>query len=62
MILKAHQDNWLTDIRTRYKIKVLKGRVIIGCLDETSELKYCQIKSELEIKPNRIRIVVNHIF
>ncbi|XBH57224.1 hypothetical protein VPH35_078869 [Triticum aestivum] len=43
MILKAHQDNRLTDIRTRCKIHVPKGRVLIGCLDETGELKYGQV-------------------
>ncbi|KAM3314643.1 hypothetical protein ACQJBY_033446 [Aegilops geniculata] len=43
MILKAHQDNRLTDIRTRCKIHVPKGRVLIGCLDETDELNYGQV-------------------
>ncbi|VAH19763.1 unnamed protein product [Triticum turgidum subsp. durum] len=43
MILKVHQDNRLTDIRTRCKIHVRKGHVLIGCLDETSELKYGQV-------------------
>ncbi|VAH90353.1 unnamed protein product [Triticum turgidum subsp. durum] len=43
MILKAHQDNRLTDIRTRCKIHVPKGRVLIGCLDETGELEYGQV-------------------
>ncbi|CAM0904284.1 unnamed protein product [Alopecurus aequalis] len=57
MILKAHQDNRLTDIRTRCKIHVPKGRVLIGCLDETGELKYGQVfiritKSSEEQKDN----------
>uniref|UniRef100_M8BFU0 RNA-dependent RNA polymerase n=1 Tax=Aegilops tauschii TaxID=37682 RepID=M8BFU0_AEGTA len=43
MILKAHQDNRLTDIRTRCKIHVPKGRVLLGCLDETGELEYGQV-------------------
>ncbi|KAF7002189.1 LOW QUALITY PROTEIN: hypothetical protein CFC21_017703 [Triticum aestivum] len=43
MILKAHQDNRLTDIRTRCKIHAPKGRVLIGCLDETGELEYGQV-------------------
>ena len=62
MILKAHRDNWLTGIRTRYKVRVMKGRVLISCLDETNELKYVKIESELERKANRIRIMVKHIF
>ncbi|XP_047070801.1 probable RNA-dependent RNA polymerase 2 [Lolium rigidum] len=57
MILKAHQDNRLTDIRTRCKIHVPKGRVLLGCLDETGELKYGQVfiritKSSKEQKEN----------
>ncbi|XP_062225862.1 probable RNA-dependent RNA polymerase 2 [Phragmites australis] len=43
MILKAHQANRLTDIRTRCKIHVQKGRVLIGCLDETGKLDYGQV-------------------
>ncbi|KAK8448965.1 hypothetical protein SEVIR_7G137100v4 [Setaria viridis] len=43
MILKAHRANRLTDIRTRCKIHVQKGRVLIGCLDETSKLDYGQV-------------------
>ncbi|KAI5019223.1 hypothetical protein ZWY2020_044111 [Hordeum vulgare] len=42
MILKAHQDNRLSGIRTRCKIHVLKGLVLIGCLNKTGELKYGQ--------------------
>uniref|UniRef100_A0ACD5UBK5 Uncharacterized protein n=1 Tax=Avena sativa TaxID=4498 RepID=A0ACD5UBK5_AVESA len=57
MILKAHQDNRLTDIRTRCKIHVPKGRVLIGCLDETGKLEYGQVyirltKSSKEQKEN----------
>lgn len=43
MILKAHRANRLTDIRTRCKIHVQKGRVLIGCLDETCNLNYGQV-------------------
>lgn len=43
MILKAHRANRLTDIRTRCKIHVQKGRVLIGCLDETGNLDYGQV-------------------
>jgi len=43
MILKAHRANRLTDIRTRCKIHVQKGRVLIGCLDETCKLDYGQV-------------------
>ncbi|VAH48593.1 unnamed protein product [Triticum turgidum subsp. durum] len=58
MILKAHQDNRLTDIRTRCKIHVPKARVLLGCLDETGELEYGQVyiritKNSKEQKDNR---------
>jgi len=43
MILKAHRANRLTDIRTRCKIHVQKGHVLIGCLDETGKLDYGQV-------------------
>jgi len=43
MILKAHRANRLTDIRTRCKIHVQKGCVLIGCLDETGKLDYGQV-------------------
>ncbi|KAG8082288.1 hypothetical protein GUJ93_ZPchr0014g47075 [Zizania palustris] len=43
MILKAHQENRLNEIRTRCKIYVPKGRVLIGCLDETGLLEYGQV-------------------
>ncbi|CAN6268158.1 unnamed protein product [Urochloa humidicola] len=43
MILKAHRANRLTDIRTRCKIHVQKGRVLLGCLDETGKLDYGQV-------------------
>ncbi|KAL6845771.1 hypothetical protein ACP4OV_024346 [Aristida adscensionis] len=43
MILRAHRQNRLTDIRTRCKIHVQKGRVLIGCLDETGGLEYGQV-------------------
>uniref|UniRef100_A0A8R7RD97 RNA-dependent RNA polymerase n=1 Tax=Triticum urartu TaxID=4572 RepID=A0A8R7RD97_TRIUA len=43
MIFKAHQDNRLTNIRSRCKIHVPKGRVLIGCLDETDGLEYGQV-------------------
>ncbi|KAK3142358.1 hypothetical protein QOZ80_4BG0345500 [Eleusine coracana subsp. coracana] len=57
MILKAHRANRLTDIRTRCKIHVPKGRVLIGCLDETGKLDYGQVyirvtKTQKEQKDN----------
>lgn len=43
MMLKAHQEYQLLDIRSKCRIFVPKGRVLIGCLDETSVLDYGQV-------------------
>ncbi|VAH48598.1 unnamed protein product [Triticum turgidum subsp. durum] len=49
MILKAHQDNRLTDIRTRCKIHVPKGRVLLGCLDETVSKNPCLHPGDIRV-------------
>ncbi|GMQ10242.1 hypothetical protein CsSME_00053321 [Camellia sinensis var. sinensis] len=43
MILRAHHDNQLSDLRTRCRIFVPQGRILIGCLDETGILNYGQV-------------------
>ncbi|XP_042467926.1 probable RNA-dependent RNA polymerase 2 [Zingiber officinale] len=43
MMLKAHREYQLLDIRSKCRIFVPKGRVLIGCLDETSVLDYGQV-------------------
>ncbi|URE25807.1 RNA-dependent RNA polymerase [Musa troglodytarum] len=42
MMLKAYRDCQLSDIRSKCRIFVPKGRVLIGCLDETCTLDYGQ--------------------
>ncbi|KAH7528494.1 hypothetical protein FEM48_Zijuj05G0078100 [Ziziphus jujuba var. spinosa] len=56
MMLQAHYENLLCDLKTRCRIYVPKGRVLIGCLDETGILNYGQVfvritmtKAELEM-------------
>ncbi|KAF3437064.1 hypothetical protein FNV43_RR19817 [Rhamnella rubrinervis] len=56
MMVQAHYENLLTDLKTRCRIYVPKGRVLIGCLDETGILNYGQVflritmrKAELEM-------------
>ncbi|GAB4845634.1 RNA-dependent RNA polymerase 2 [Ancistrocladus abbreviatus] len=55
MMLQAYQENQLSDIKNRCRVYVPKGRVLLGCLDETGILEYGQVfvrltltKSELE--------------
>ncbi|GAB2289531.1 RNA-dependent RNA polymerase 2 [Dionaea muscipula] len=55
MMLQAYRDNQLSDIKNRCRVHVPKGRVVLGCLDETGVLDYGQVfvrltmrKSELE--------------
>ncbi|XP_058112219.1 RNA-dependent RNA polymerase 2 [Magnolia sinica] len=42
MMLKAHREFQLSDIRSKCRIFVPKGRVLLGCLDETGTLNYGQ--------------------
>ncbi|RZC79750.1 hypothetical protein C5167_042325 [Papaver somniferum] len=42
MMLREYRDQQLSDIRSRSRIFVPKGRLLIGCLDETATLDYGQ--------------------
>lgn len=55
MMLQAHYWNLFSDLRSRCRIYVPKGRILLGCLDETGILNYGQVyacitltKSELQ--------------
>ncbi|KAG0466712.1 hypothetical protein HPP92_018292 [Vanilla planifolia] len=43
MLLKAYRAYQLSDIRSRCRIFVPKGRILMGCLDETNTLDYGQV-------------------
>ncbi|KAH6797448.1 RNA-dependent RNA polymerase 2 [Perilla frutescens var. hirtella] len=54
-MLQSHLENQLSDLRSRCRIFVPKGRVLVGCLDESGTLEYGQVyaritmtKTELE--------------
>lgn len=49
MILQALYDNQLSDLKTRCRIFVPKGRILIGCLDETGILDYGQVYIHLTV-------------
>ncbi|KAK6123360.1 hypothetical protein DH2020_042898 [Rehmannia glutinosa] len=42
-VLQSHLENQLADLRSRGRIFVPKGRVLVGCLDETGILEYGQV-------------------
>ncbi|GAV63008.1 RdRP domain-containing protein [Cephalotus follicularis] len=55
MLLQVHHESLLSDLKSRCRIYVPKGRVLIGCLDETGILNYGRVfirvtmrKAELE--------------
>lgn len=43
MMLQAHYENHLSDLKSRCRIYVPKGRILVGCLDETGSLSYGQV-------------------
>ncbi|KAJ4839358.1 hypothetical protein Tsubulata_043155 [Turnera subulata] len=43
MMLQAYHENLLTELKTRCRVFVPKGRVVIGCLDETGVLDYGKV-------------------
>ncbi|XP_077237792.1 RNA-dependent RNA polymerase 2 [Tasmannia lanceolata] len=43
MMLKAHREYQLSDIRSKCRIFVEKGRVLLGCMDETCTLNYGEV-------------------
>ncbi|CAN0890254.1 RNA-dependent RNA polymerase 2 [Linum grandiflorum] len=43
MMLQSYHDNMLSELRGRCRILVPKGRVLIGCLDESGILEYGQV-------------------
>lgn len=55
MMLLSHYESLLSDLKSRCRIFVPKGRILVGCLDETGILNYGQVyvcvkmkKAELE--------------
>lgn len=43
MMLQAYHENLLVELRSRCRIFVPKGRILIGCLDESGLLDYGQV-------------------
>ncbi|KAJ0986641.1 hypothetical protein J5N97_004997 [Dioscorea zingiberensis] len=52
MMLRAYHDYQLADIKSKCRIFVPKGRVLIGCLDETGTLNYGEVYLRITTKDN----------
>ncbi|KAJ1439035.1 RNA-dependent RNA polymerase, eukaryotic-type [Sesbania bispinosa] len=52
MMLKAHYTYQLSDLKSRCRIFVPKGRVLLGCLDESGILNYGQVFVRITVKKN----------
>ncbi|XP_058749406.1 RNA-dependent RNA polymerase 2-like [Vicia villosa] len=53
MMLKAHYAYQLSDLKSRCRIFVPKGRVLIGCLDETGILNYGQVFVRISVTKSK---------
>ncbi|XVE84716.1 hypothetical protein DITRI_Ditri17bG0035700 [Diplodiscus trichospermus] len=50
MMLLAHYESLLSDLKGRCRIFVPKGRILVGCLDETGILNYGQVYVCIKMK------------
>ncbi|KAL0356013.1 UNVERIFIED_CONTAM: RNA-dependent RNA polymerase 2, partial [Sesamum radiatum] len=52
---RVTSENQLSDLRSRCRIFVPRGRVLVGCLDETATLEYGQVYVRLTMKKSEIQ-------
>ncbi|KAJ7956264.1 RNA-dependent RNA polymerase [Quillaja saponaria] len=62
MMLQAHYENQLSDLKSRCRIFVPKGRILIGCLDETGILNYGQVYVRVTMTKAEQQCVVDQSF
>ncbi|KAM3380945.1 RNA-dependent RNA polymerase 2 [Capsicum galapagoense] len=55
MMLQSHFENQLSDLRSRCRIFIPKGRVLVGCLDETGILNYGQVYARITMTKAEIQ-------
>ncbi|XP_071710250.1 RNA-dependent RNA polymerase 2 [Rutidosis leptorrhynchoides] len=55
MMLLSHHDNLLVDLRTRCRVFVPKGRILVGCLDESGVLDYGQVYVRITLTKTELR-------
>ncbi|KAK9684685.1 hypothetical protein RND81_10G225500 [Saponaria officinalis] len=62
MMLQAYLENQLSDLRGRCRLYVPKGRILVGCLDETGILNYGQIFVRLTLRKTELENLDQNIF
>ncbi|KNA17291.1 hypothetical protein SOVF_081360 [Spinacia oleracea] len=62
MMLRAYLESQLSDLRGRCRLYVPKGRVLLGCLDETGILNYGQIFVRLTLRKTELENMDPSIF
>ncbi|KAF5758560.1 putative RNA-directed RNA polymerase [Helianthus annuus] len=55
MMLLSHHDNLLVDLRTRCRVFVPKGRILVGCLDESGVLDYGQVYVRITLTKTELK-------
>ncbi|XP_076912251.1 RNA-dependent RNA polymerase 2-like [Bidens hawaiensis] len=55
MMLLSHHDNLLVDLRTRCRVFVPKGRILVGCLDESGVLEYGQVYVRITLTKTELK-------
>lgn len=55
MMLQSYHESQLSDLRSRCRIFVPKGRVLIGCLDETKILEYGQVYVQITMTKRELQ-------
>ncbi|CAL0306822.1 unnamed protein product [Lupinus luteus] len=53
MMLMAHYAYQLSDLKSKCRILVPKGRILVGCLDETGILNYGQVFVRITVKKTK---------
>ncbi|OAY66642.1 putative RNA-dependent RNA polymerase 2 [Ananas comosus] len=55
MMLQAHREYQLSDLRSKCRIFVPKGRVLVGCLDEIGLLEYGQVYVRITLTKEELK-------
>ncbi|XP_047325193.1 RNA-dependent RNA polymerase 2 [Impatiens glandulifera] len=62
MLLSALHDSQLSEMRNRCRLHVPKGRLLVGCLDETGILEYGQVYVRITLNKTELRNGDNKYF
>ncbi|XP_050223876.1 RNA-dependent RNA polymerase 2 [Mercurialis annua] len=62
MMLRAYHENLLLELRTKCRIFVPRGRILVGCLDETGILDYGQVYVRITMTKTELQSVDQSFF